>query len=463
MGAADFTWATSAEIAHAVGAGEASASGVVDAALSRIAKLNPTLNAFTAVTAERARAKARAVDAARDKSALPLAGVPFAVKNLFDVEGLATVAGSKINRARPKAERDSPLIERLEAAGAVLVGALNMGEYAYDFTGENVHDGPSRNPHDVTRMTGGSSGGSGGAVGGGLVPLALGSDTNGSIRVPSSLCGIFGLKPTYGRLSRARSFPFVAGLDHLGPFARSTLDLALSYDVMQGADTDDAGCAQRGHEFATPELTRGLDGLRIAVAGGYFKKGAFPEALAALERVAKAAGARDEVEIPEAARARAAAYVITTTEGAALHLDRLRRQARDFDPAVRDRLIAGAMVPATLVDKAQIFRRWYRERVLDLFKTCDAIVAPATPCTAPKIGQQTFTLDGVELPVRPNIGIYTQPISFIGLPVVAVPVPLSPLPIAVQIIAAPWREDVALRIAHALEQMGAVAAPKPNL
>jgi aspartyl-tRNA(Asn)/glutamyl-tRNA(Gln) amidotransferase subunit A len=463
MGAADFTWATSAEIAHAVGAGEASASGVVDAALSRIAKLNPTLNAFTAVTAERARAKARAVDAARDKSALPLAGVPFAVKNLFDVEGLATVAGSKINRARPKAERDSPLIERLEAAGAVLVGALNMGEYAYDFTGENVHDGPSCNPHDVTRMTGGSSGGSGGAVGGGLVPLALGSDTNGSIRVPSSLCGIFGLKPTYGRLSRARSFPFVASLDHLGPFARSTLDLALSYDVMQGADADDAGCAQRGHEFATPELTRGLDGLRIAVAGGYFKKGAFPEALAALERVAKAAGARDEVEIPEAARARAAAYVITTTEGAALHLDRLRRQARDFDPAVRDRLIAGAMVPATLVDKAQIFRRWYRERVLDLFKTCDAIVAPATPCTAPKIGQQTFTLDGVELPVRPNIGIYTQPISFIGLPVVAVPVPLSPLPIAVQIIAAPWREDVALRIAHALEQMGAVAAPKPNL
>jgi aspartyl-tRNA(Asn)/glutamyl-tRNA(Gln) amidotransferase subunit A len=463
MGAADLTWATSAEIAHGVGAGDQSALGVVDAALSRIAKLNPTLNAFTAITAERARAKARAVDGARDKSALPLAGVPFAVKNLFDIEGLATVAGSKINRARPKATRDSPLIERLEAAGAVLVGALNMGEYAYDFTGENVHDGPSRNPHDVTRMTGGSSGGSGGAVAGGLVPLALGSDTNGSIRVPSSLCGIFGLKPTYGRLSRARSFPFVASLDHLGPFARSTLDLALSYDVMQGADADDAGCAQRGHEFATPELTRGLEGLRIAVAGGYFKKGAFPEALAALERVAKAAGARDEVEIPEVARARAAAYVITTTEGAALHLDRLRKQARDFDPAVRDRLLAGAMVPATLAAKAQIFRRWYRERVLDLFKTCDAILAPATPCTAPKIGQQTFTLDGVELPVRPNMGIYTQPISFIGLPVVAVPVPLSPLPIAVQIIAAPWREDIALRIAHALEQMGAVAAPKPNL
>ena len=345
----------------------------------------------------------------------------------------------------------------------MLVGALNMGEYAYDFTGENVHDGPSRNPHDITRMTGGSSGGSGGAVGGGLVPLALGSDTNGSIRVPSSLCGIFGLKPTYGRLTRARSFPFVASLDHLGPFARSTRDLALSYDAMQGPDADDAACVDRPVEPATPLLERGLEGLRIAVAGGYFKKGASPEALDALARLAKAAGARDEIEIPQAARARAAAYVITATEGAALHLDRLRKQARDFDPAVRDRLIAGAMVPSTLVVKAQNFRRWYRERVFELFKTCDAILAPATPCTAPKIGQQTFMLDGVELPVRPNMGLYTQPISFIGLPVVAVPVPLKPLPIAVQIISAPWREDIALRVAHAFEQMGAVAAPRPKL
>jgi 1-carboxybiuret hydrolase len=459
----DFSWASAAEIAQGVAAGETSALNVVDDAFARIEEKNPTLNAFTAVTVERARARARAIDAARDKSALPLAGVPFAVKNLFDIEGLPTVAGSKINRARPKAERDSPLIERLEAAGAVLVGALNMGEYAYDFTGENIHDGPSRNPHDTSRMTGGSSGGSGGAVAGGLVPLALGSDTNGSIRVPSSLCGVFGLKPTYGRLTRARSFPFVVSLDHLGPFARSARDLALSYDVMQGPDADDAACTNRAAEPAAPQLARGLDGLRIAVAGGYFKKGAFPEALVALDRVAKAAGAREEIEIPEAARARAAAYVITATEGAALHLDRLRRQARDFDPAVRDRLIAGAMVPSTLVVKAQIFRRWYRKRVLDLFKACDAILAPATPCTAPKIGQQTFTLDGVELPVRPNMGLYTQPISFIGLPVVAVPVPLNPLPIALQIIAAPWREDVALRIAHALEQMGAVAPPKPNL
>jgi aspartyl-tRNA(Asn)/glutamyl-tRNA(Gln) amidotransferase subunit A len=263
-------------------------------------------------------------------------------------------------------------------------------------------------------------------------------------------------------MTRANSFPFVASLDHLGPFARSVRDLALSYDAMQGFDADDAACVDRPMELATPLLERGLDGLRIATAGGYFKKGASPEALSALDTVAKALNARNDIEIPEAARARAAAYIITTTEGAALHLERLRKQGNDFDPAVRDRLIAGAMVPSTLVVKAQNFRRWYRERMLDLFKDCDAILAPATPTTAPKLGQVNFVLDGVELPVRANMGVYTQPISFIGLPVVAVPVPLKPLPIGVQIICAPWREDVALRIAYALEQMGVCVAPQPK-
>jgi aspartyl-tRNA(Asn)/glutamyl-tRNA(Gln) amidotransferase subunit A len=311
-------------------------------------------------------------------------------------------------------------------------------------------------------MTGGSSGGSGGAVGGALVPIALGSDTNGSIRVPSSFCGIFGLKPTYGRLSRARSFPFVASFDHLGPFARNVGDLALAYDAMQGPDADDAACTTRPVEPVSSLLTQGIAGLRIAIAGGYFQRNVFPEAVEAVARIAKAIDATQTIEIPEAARARAAAYVISTTEGASLHLDRLRTRPNDFDPAVRDRLIAGAMVPAPLVDRAQKFRRWYRSKVLELFKSVDVIIAPATPCVAPKLGQATFVLDGVELPVRANIGIHTQPISFIGLPVVAVPVPLEPMPIGVQIIAAPWGEDIALRVAHALEQMGVVAAPAPG-
>jgi 1-carboxybiuret hydrolase len=452
------------EIAQAVKSGKLSALSIAEAALARIAKYDAVLNSFTDVTADRARARARAIDAAiaAGKNAGPLAGVPFAVKNLFDVQGLTTRAGSKINRDFPPAPRDATLIERLEAAGAVLVGALNMGEYAYDFTGENIHDGPSRNPHDVTRMTGGSSGGSGSAVGGALVPLALGSDTNGSIRVPSSFCGVFGLKPTYGRLSRTRSFPFVFSLDHLGPFARNVGDLALAYDAMQGADADDAACANRPPEPVSPLLTQGIGDLRVAVAGGYFQNNVFPEAKEAVARVAKALGATRTIEIPEAARARAAAYVITTCEGASLHLDRLRKRPNDFDPAVRDRLIAGAMIPAPMVDRAQKFRRWYRGQVLELFKSVDVILAPATPCVAPKLGQTTFVLDGVELPVRANVGIHTQPISFIGLPVVAVPVPLEPLPIGVQIIAAPWREDIALRVAHALERMGTAFAPRPR-
>lgn len=461
---ADNDGLSATEIAQAVAGRKMSALDVTEAALARIARHDSVLNSFTDVTADRARAKARSVDAAiaAGKNPGPLAGVPFAVKNLFDVRGLSTRAGSRINRDLAPSPRDAALIERMEAAGAVLVGALNMGEYAYDFTGENVHDGPSRNPHDVTRMTGGSSGGSGAAVGGGLVPLALGSDTNGSIRVPSSFCGIFGLKPTYGRLSRARSFPFVFSLDHLGPFARTVGDLALAYDAMQGPDPEDAACTTRAIEPVSALLAEDIGGLGIAIAGGYFQKNVFPEASEAMARVAKALGATRTIEIPEAARARAAAYVITTAEGASLHLDRLRKRPHDFDPAVRDRLLAGAMIPAPLVDRAQKFRRWYRARVLELFKSVDVIIAPATPCVAPKLGQATFVLDGVEMPVRANIGIHTQPISFVGLPVVAVPVPLEPMPIGVQIIAAPWREDIALRAAWALECAGVVAAPPPR-
>jgi 1-carboxybiuret hydrolase len=460
--ASDFDLTTAADIAAAVKSGRSSAMRIVEATLARIRERDPLLNSFTAVTEQRALAHAQALDDARAKGEAlgPLAGVPFAVKNLFDVAGLQTVAGSKINRDNAPATRDATLIERLETAGAVLVGALNMGEYAYDFTGDNLHDGASRNPHDLARISGGSSGGSGSAVGGGLVPLALGSDTNGSIRVPSSLCGIFGLKPTYGRLSRAGTFPFVASLDHLGPFARTTRDLAAAYDAMQGFDPRDPACADRPVEPTIRLLERGAEGLRVAVAGGYFKCKS-GEACYAIDRVASALGANRDIEIPQAERARAAAFTITATEGASLHLDRLRRRAKDFDPAVRDRLLAGAMVPASLVVKAQKFRRWYQEQVLKLFTEVDAILAPATPCTAPLIEQQTFMHGDVELPVRANLGIYTQPISFIGLPVVAVPVPLMPLPIGVQIITAPWREDVALRLAHTLESGGVVAAMRP--
>ena len=444
------------EIAAAVREGRTSATSAIEAALARITADSAKFNAFTDVVAERARKTAGAIDAAlaRGVAVGPLAGVPFAVKNLFDVAGLPTRAGSRINRSRPPAAADAVLIRRLEAAGAVLVGALNMGEYAYDFTGENVHDGPSRNPLDPTRMTGGSSGGSAAAVAGGLVPIALGSDTNGSIRVPASLCGIFGLKPTYGRLPRTGTFPFVDSLDHLGPFARSVGDLALVYDAMQGHDAGDAACSARPVAHVMPMLEHGPAKWRVAVAEGYFTAGTSLPVREALERVAGALGAARRIEIDNAQVARAAAYLITTTEGAALHLGRLRGQAAHFEPIVRDRLLSGAMVPAQVVARAQKFRTKFRDHLLSLLDGLDAIIAPATPCTAPLIGQQMLDLDGRSVPLRANIGLYTQPISFVGLPVVAVPIPMDPLPAGIQIITAPWREDVALGIAYTLERLG---------
>jgi 1-carboxybiuret hydrolase len=450
-------------IAAAVRQGRASAREVIEAALARIETRNAALGAFTDATKARALARADAIDAARAKGETfgPLAGAPFAVKNLFDVVGLPTRAGSKINRERPPAERDATLVARLENAGAILVGALNMGEYAYDFTGENAHDGPSRNPHDLAHMTGGSSGGSGAAVAGGLVPLALGSDTNGSIRVPSSFCGVFSLKPTYGRLSRAGTFPFVASLDHVGPLARSVADLALAYDAMLGRDSADPAQADVPATLATPALEEGRAGLRIAKLGGYFARSGERGAFAAVETVSRALKAERIVELAEADKARAAAYLITMVEGAALHLRRLQTRAADFDPDVRDRLIAGAMLPGAWAQQAQKFRRRYREQALALFREVDILLAPATPCRAPRIGHKTFVLDGKEMLVRPNLGLFTQPISFIGLPVVSVPVwtEREKLPIGVQIIAPPWREDLALRVAHALERGGVVRAP----
>jgi len=457
---------TAVTITAAIASGQATARQSVMGSLERIGRLDGRVGAFTDVLAARALARADAQDAALRGGAVPgpLAGVPFAVKNLIDIAGLPTRAGSKINRERPPAERDGALVRRLEAAGAILVGGLNMGEYAYDFTGENVHDGDAHNPHALGHMTGGSSGGSGAALAAGMVPLTLGSDTNGSIRVPAAFCGCFGLKPTYGRLTRAGSFPFVGSLDHLGPMARSVTDLALAYDAMQGPDPDDPVAAPRPAEPVLSALESGIDGLRIAVAGGHFARGGDPEAFAAVARAAAALEAERRVELPEAHRARAAAYLITAAEGATLHLDRLRTRPQDFDPAVRDRLIAGAMIPAAHVERAQRFRRWYRARVLEVFETVDVILAPATPCRAPKGGQTHFVLDGVTLPVRANIGVFTQPISFIGLPVLAAPIRLDAgLPLGVQVIAAPWREDLAFRVARHLERTGVSTAPIAEL
>jgi AtzE family amidohydrolase len=454
------------DLARRIRGGEHSAVAVLDATLARIRAADARYNCFTAITEDRARQEAAAIDArrARGDALPPLAGVPYAVKNLFDIAEEVTLAGGRVNAANPAAPRDATLVARLREAGAVLVGALNMDEHAYGFTTENSHYGPCRNPHDATRIAGGSSGGSAAAVAGGLVPLTLGSDTNGSIRVPASLCGVFGLKPTFGRLPRSGSFPFVGSLDHLGPFAADSASLAAVYDALQGPDADDPACAQRAAEPALAAL--GADRpLRVAVLGGYFDHWAGPEARRAVRLAAQALAAADTVELAGAEQARAAAFIITSAEGGALHRRRLITNYDDYEPYSRDRLVAGSLVPAAWAQQAQRIRhRVYRE-ALSLFERYDVLIAPATPVPATPIGTTSLTLAGQTLPARASMGLLTQPISCIGLPVCAAPVwpgigADAHLPLGVQLIAAPWREADCLLAAQRLEQAG-VALVRP--
>jgi AtzE family amidohydrolase len=458
------------QIAQDIRAGLYPAAEVVAASLAAIAERDPALNCFTALTSARALAAAARVDRCRalgHETGL-LAGVPFGVKNLFDVAGLTTLAGSKIRRAASPAATDASAVAALAAAGGALCGTLNMDEFAYGFVTENAHDGPTRNPRDPTRTSGGSSGGSAAAVAAGLVPLALGTDTNGSIRVPASLCGVFGLKATYGRIPRAGAFPFAGSLDHVGLFARSVRDLALGFDLLlPGPDARDSVAAKP----VLPACTGKIDGLNIATLAGYFATHAQPDAAWAVDEAAKALGATRRLELPRTDLARAAAYIITAAEGGQLHLPDLRSRAQDFDPATRDRLLAGALVPAAWVLQAQRFRSWFRARADEVFSgtagqgpRVDVLLAPATPCSAPLLGQNTMHIAGRELSVRANLGLFTQPISFIGLPVVCVPLwpsgrPGEGLPIGVQVIAAPGGEENALRVAAALEASGLGSAP----
>ncbi|MFA5172098.1 MAG: AtzE family amidohydrolase [Sulfuriferula sp.] len=442
---------------QAFSSGEVSARELLVNALDRIAAQNEMLNAFVDITGERALAEADELDnMRRHGEPLPaLAAVPYAVKNLFDVQGVTTLAGAKLLSHNPVAERDSVLVERMHTAGGLLLGTLNMDALAYGFTTENTHYGVTRNPHDLLRSAGGSSGGTGAAVAAGLVPIGLGSDTNGSIRVPSSLCGVFGLKPTYGRLPRTGTFPFVASFDHLGPLAGNAQDLSLAYDAMQGYDAGDPACAQRPAAKTLDTLGHGMEGLRVARLTGYFDDNAGAEARWAAMTAAAALGASDEVELAGTDKARAAAFVITASEGGALHFDNLRDRPHDFEPLSVDRLTAGTLVPASWYQQAQRYRRLYLERMLALFEQYDLLVAPATPVTAPLLGQQHIAIGIRQLPTRPNLGLLTQPISFVGMPVAVAPLwPEGGLPIGVQLIAAPWREDICLRAAWMLEQQG---------
>ena len=235
-------------------------------------------------------------------------------------------------------------------------------------------------------------------------------------------------------------------------------DIATAFDVLQGEDARDNVCTKRPRVKTLNEI-QNIDGLKMAIANDYFTKKAAPEALEAVQKIADALNISEYVSIPEAHRARAAAYIITASEGANLHLDKLKSRPQDFDVATRDRFIAGAFIPSSWYIQAQRFRNWYKQQVREIFQNVDVIIAPTTPISAPEIGQETMNLDGEEILVRPHLGLFTQPLSFIGLPVLSIPIQQkNALPLGVQLIAAPYNETAILRVAAVLEKMGAISA-----
>lgn len=438
------------EIAASVKSGKTTAEQQVIAALDRIAKFDPQLNSCTRVLGTRALAKARQLDRdiANGMDPGPLAGVPFGAKDLFDIAGLPNTAGAASRRNAAPATTDAEAIIRLEAAGAILVASCNMDEFAYGFVTVNAHHGTTRNPHDLARLAGGSSGGSAAVVAGGLLPLALGSDTNGSIRVPASLCGVYGLKPTHGALPLEGVMPFVDSFDDIGPFAANLADCELVWRVLRG-----------GMDQADPVSAQDL---RIGVLDGFFANHGDAELRDAMEELAQSLGNCARVTLPDVEIARSAAYLMTAYEGGQLHLDALRTDPLAYDPATRARLIAGAIMDPQIYRDALAMQADFLTTAMATFARFDVLIAPATPAAAPLIDDPVITMNGALVPARAHLGLFTQPLSFIGLPSLAVPLRRpGRLPLGLQLVAAPGRDASCFALARHLEAAGLTGACPP--
>jgi aspartyl-tRNA(Asn)/glutamyl-tRNA(Gln) amidotransferase subunit A len=371
-----------------------------------------------------------------------------------------TTGGSKVLADRVPAA-DATVTRRLAQAGAILLGKLNMVEFAYGPEGLNPHYGHARNPWDraVHRMAGGSSSGSGVAVAAGLAPGTLGSDTGGSIRIPASLCGITGLKPTYGRVSRAGVLPLAWSMDHVGPMTRSAADCALMLGALAGYDPADASTSVLPVPDYGAALTGDVKGLRIGLLRGFFLDAATPEVRTAVEAAARTlAGAGavvDEVSLPTMPHVPAAALAIVAVEALAYHADLLRTRAGDYDPEVARRLRLGAYVSGLHYVKAQQVRALVRDDVDAALARRDVLLAPSTPITAPAVDERQVELGDGPSDVRSALIRLTRPFNLSGHPTCALPCGFtaSGLPVGMQIVGRPFDEATVLRAADAYQRL----------
>jgi len=437
------------------------------AALARIDRHNPSLKAFITVTPEQALEQARQADSERaaGQDRGPLHGIPVAVKDLFFTRGVRTTAGSKVYENFVP-DYNAAVVDKLLSAGAVTLGKLNMHEMAYGITSANPHYGAVANPWNAAHSPGGSSGGSGTAVAVGMVYAAMGSDTGGSIRIPASFCGVVGLKPTYGRVSRYGALPLGYSLDHMGPIAGTVRDAAVILNAIAGYDHRDPTSSRRPLVDFVPEEGVSVRGLRIGFPQNFFFECLDPEVESAVRGAiarAESMGAQVKpVMVPDIAALNAVSRMILLAEASAVAEPFLGRQDQ-FGPDVLALFNQGRLIPATDYVNAQRLRRKLREEFNRLWTDVDCLVTPTTPNTAPRIGETTVRLAGRDEDVRLAATRLVRGINALGLPAVSLPCGLGPdgLPIGLQIIGPAFDEAVILRIAAALEDGGVGIPPCP--
>lgn len=458
----DLVWKSIADLTRLIVAREISPVEVVQAYLERIESLDGKLRAFITVCRDEALRAAKAAESAvmRGEALGALHGIPIAFKDLCASKGVRTTAGSKI-LSDWVPEEDATVVARLRAAGAIVLGKLNLHEFAYGPEGLNIHFGSAWNPWDAQthRIAGGSSSGSGVAVAAGLAAGALGSDTGGSIRIPAALCGVSGIKPTYGRVSRAGVVPLAWSMDHVGPMGRTAMDAALMLGAMAGFDGRDPTTSALPVPAYTAVLTGEVRGLRVGLLRAFFLESAGLVVRQAVEQAAKQLerqGVRvEEVELESAGQVAGAAFAISASEALAYHEKWMKTRPQDYAPDVRDRLRLGAFVSATQYLKAQRARQLIRQEVDALLTDHDVLIAPSTPIVATPVGQTEVMVEGDRRDVRASLTRLTRAFNLSGHPVAAVPCgfTVAGLPMGMQIVGRAFDEATVLRVADAYQRM----------